>query len=353
VPGAGGAADLSLLAVLNPFTPAILFAVAITVSTWPAYRRLRARLGNHDAAASALACVAVALAVIVPAFVLLLSLGDATVWLAQIVDDWRASSGPVQLPPWLPKIPLLGVPVADWLREILSGETRMSELLSELAEPMRNAALAGGRAFSQALGQGLLTLVLLFFLYRDGDFLADRIGTLARRLGGDTALDLLATAQRTIVSVMISGIGTAFAQAVVAILGFSIAGVPNPVLLGAVTFVLSMAPVGPPLVWGGAVVWLLRQDHPGWAIFMGLYGFFGISLIDNFIKPYLISRSSHLPFALTFMGVIGGVLAFGIAGIFIGPTALALAIQLSEQRLLRSSADSEIAAESRSVDETA
>lgn len=333
--------------VLQPFLPAMLFALAITVSTWPAYRWLRERLGGRRTLASLLACLIVGFAVIAPAVMVVLSLFDAVSWLAGLVDEWRGS-GTVPIPAWLSKLPLVGQALSAWLADLASGQHRMAEMLSGLADPLRRATLAGGRALGSGVGQGLLAAVLLFFMYRDGDSLAWRAQALARRVGGETALDLLATAQRTISGVMFSVIGTALAQAMVATLGFSIVEIPNAGLLGAITFVLSMAPIGPPLIWGGATLWLLRNGDTGRAIFMGLYGLLGISSVDNIIKPFLISRSSHLPFALTFMGAIGGVLAFGVAGVFIGPTALALAIRLGENKLApAASGDQEAAGPSR------
>jgi predicted PurR-regulated permease PerM len=111
-------------------------------------------------------------------------------------------------------------------------------------------------------------------------------------------------------------------------IGFVIAGVPAPLLLGMATFFLSMIPVGPPLVWGGATLWLFYQDSVGWAIFMFVWGLVVISSIDNFVKPYLISRSSSLPLLLIVLGVFGGIIAFGFIGIFIGPPMLAVGLTL-------------------------
>jgi predicted PurR-regulated permease PerM len=96
---------------------------------------------------------------------------------------------------------------------------------------------------------------------------------------------------------------------------------------------LSMVPIGPPLIWGGAAAWLFAQDQTGWAIFMAIYGFVVISGIDNVIKPLLISRGSSLPFVLVFLGVMGGVYAFGFVGIFLGPTLLAVGLSLLQQWL--------------------
>jgi predicted PurR-regulated permease PerM len=119
-------------------------------------------------------------------------------------------------------------------------------------------------------------------------------------------------------------LGTALAQGLVATIGFLIAGVPGPLLLGAVTFLFSLVPVGPPLVWGAATIWLVNQNQFGWAIFMALWGFFAISGIDNIVKPLLISRGANLSFALVLLGVFGGVLAFGFIGVFLGPIFLAV-----------------------------
>jgi predicted PurR-regulated permease PerM len=128
-------------------------------------------------------------------------------------------------------------------------------------------------------------------------------------------------------------VGAALAQASVATFGFYIAGIPNPMLLGALTFALSIVPVGPPLIWSGAALWLFEQSQTGWAVFMVIYGIFVISTIDNLLKPLLISRYSSLPFVLTLIGVIGGVVAFGVTGVILGPVALALALELLTHRL--------------------
>ena len=116
-----------------------------------------------------------------------------------------------------------------------------------------------------------------------------------------------------------------------AAIGFLIAGVPAALLLGFATFFLSLLPIGPPLIWGGATAWLAYQDQIGWAVFMAVYGFFAISGIDNVVKPLLISRGSSLPFVLVFLGVFGGVIAFGFVGIFIGPTLLAVGFALAQR----------------------
>lgn len=111
-------------------------------------------------------------------------------------------------------------------------------------------------------------------------------------------------------------------------IGFLIAGVPGAVFLGLLTFFLSFIPMGPPLVWAPVTLWVAYVDRPAWAVFMGLWGFFIVSGVDNVIKPYLISQSANLPFVLVLLGVLGGVLAFGFIGIFLGPILLAIGYSL-------------------------
>jgi predicted PurR-regulated permease PerM len=135
------------------------------------------------------------------------------------------------------------------------------------------------------------------------------------------------TVSRTVRGVMYGLLGTALAQAAVAV-GFLIAGVPAVALLSVATFLFSLIPVGPPLIWGGATIWLFNQGSTGWAIFMLVWGMFVISGVDNVVKPMLISRGSSLPFILVLLGVMGGVLAFGFVGLFIGPTLLAVGLGL-------------------------
>ncbi len=126
-------------------------------------------------------------------------------------------------------------------------------------------------------------------------------------------------------------LGTALAQGVVAGIGFLIAGVPGAALLGLATFFLSVVPVGPPLIWISATLWLFVQGSTGWAVFMGLWGLLVVSTVDNVLKPMIISHGSNLPFMLVLLGVLGGAVAFGFVGIFLGPTLLAVGYRMMNE----------------------
>lgn len=132
----------------------------------------------------------------------------------------------------------------------------------------------------------------------------------------------------TVKGVVYGMIGTALAQGLLAGIGFWIAGVPQPLLLGCLTFTLSFVPGGPPFVWGPVALWLLSQGSMGWAIFIAIWGLLLVSSIDNFLRPYLLNQNSNLPVLLGLFGLVGGALAFGLIGLFLGPTLLAVAYNL-------------------------
>jgi predicted PurR-regulated permease PerM len=187
-------------------------------------------------------------------------------------------------------------------------------------------------ARSAQIGGGMLelalSLVLVFFFYRDGPRMAAFVHSLLERLIGDRAEHYLSLVAGTVQRVVNGVIGTAAAQALLAMIGFYIAGVPGALVLGIITFILSLIPMGPPLVWIPATAWLVSQEHYGMAVFLGIWGMFVISGVDNVLKPYLISRGGNLPLVVVLLGVFGGILAFGFMGLFLGPTLLAVAYSL-------------------------
>jgi predicted PurR-regulated permease PerM len=175
-----------------------------------------------------------------------------------------------------------------------------------------------------------LSVFLAFFIFRDGGAAAERLRTGINRIAGDRGKHLLEVAGNTVRGVVYGILGTALVQAIFAGLGFIIAGVPGAALLALLTFFLSVVPMGPPLIWIPAVIWLFSEGFTGRGIFMLIWGLI-ISSVDNLVKPWLISQGSALPFVLIFFGVIGGAIAFGFIGVFLGPTLLAVLYRLIEE----------------------
>ena len=316
--------------ILRPFVAAILFAAIVCVTTWPLHAWLLARLGGRPALASACTTLLLMLVVLVPMVFLALSLADAVPALVEKLREvvQRAAMGP---PEWLGKIPFIGGQLDAYWHSLAESREEFNKLLKQLYDPARTVLLKTVALTGEGLLQIVLVLFIAFFLYRDGPALGKRLEDSSRRLGGELGEQMLALARSTVMGVMVGIVGTAAAQALVALAGFLIAGVPGALLLAAAIFFLSMIPVGPPLVWGGAAFWLYDQGQTGWAIFMAIYGIAVISSVDNFVKPLLISRTASLPILLIALGVFGGVLAFGFIGIFLGPVLLALGLVLAEK----------------------
>lgn len=313
--------------VLHPFIPALLFAAVACASSWPLHLRLRSALGGRATAAALAMTLLLVVLVIGPTTALALSLTDDV---GSLVDTVKGllDHGPPQPPEWLAQVPLVGDVLTAYWHRLMASREELAGLLKTLVEPAKAIVLGGGKALGGGLLQLTFAAFIAFFFYRDGDQLVLAARTILQKLAGGLADQLLATIAGTVTGVVNGIFGTALAQALVALVGFLVAGVPGAPALAAATFLLSMVPVGPPLVWGGATLWLLSQGEVGWAIFMAAWGLLVISSIDNFIKPYLISRSSSLPLLLIVFGVFGGIVAFGFVGIFIGPPLLAVGLTL-------------------------
>lgn len=313
--------------VLRPFMAAVLFAAVFCVFTWPAYQWLWLKLGRRDNVSAVTMTLILSVAIIIPMAYLATNLAESA---AILLDEAQVTLKNLQpqAPDWVTNLPLVGQQLGEsWQRAVVSHEELM-KLLSQYAEPVRKFMLQAVQMLMGGFLQMLLVAFVAFFFYRDGRRLARGVVLIVHRLGGDLGEEMLTLSCNTVKGVMLGIFGTALAQSTVALLGFWLAGAPMPLLLALATFFLSVIPVGPPLVWGGASLWLYNHGDHGWAVFMALYGLMAISTVDNVIKPVLISHSSHLPLLLVVLGVLGGAIAFGFIGIFLGPTLLAVGLTL-------------------------
>lgn len=314
--------------VLAPFWSALFWAAVVAFASWPVMRVLTRLLGGRVSASAGILTACWTLLVAVPLVMLGLNIADHVRDLLKLVQSLQGEGLPPP-PDWLSSLPLVGERLAAfWQRLDEQGELLFSSVQPYIGQVgnwlLARSAQIGGGALELAL-----SLILVFFFYRDGPrmvILAERV--LQRLIGAERAghyLDLVAgTVQRVVNGV----IGTAAAQALVAFIGFSIAGVPGALALSVLTFALSLIPMGPPLAWVPVTAWLVWQGEYGNALFMGIWGTFVISGVDNVIKPYLISRGGNLPLVVVILGVFGGLLAFGFMGLFLGPTLLAVGYSL-------------------------
>ncbi len=313
--------------VVEPFLAAGLFAAVFVLATWPLHLAVRRAVRASDTAAAAIMTVLAIVLVIVPfAWLVDNAIERVPGWIAA-VQAWLAD-GPPAPPAWLRRIPLVGDYLDGYWRELASDPGALRTVGARLIEIGREPLILAGRLIAGGVLQLLLATFVAFFFYRDGELLVRSLRAGTARIAGTMADELLAIVRDTVRGVVIGIVGTALAQGALATVGFLIAGVPAAFLLGGLTALLSLIPGGPVVVWLGATIWLLAHQQLGWAIFMVLWGALLVSSIDNVLRPLLISRGASLSFALVFVGVIGGLLAFGFVGIFLGPTLLALTWRL-------------------------
>ncbi|MFC5698597.1 AI-2E family transporter [Pseudomonas sp. GCM10022186] len=313
--------------VLAPFVSALFWAAVLAFASWPLMRLLSNALKGRESTAAALLTAGWMLLVALPLVWLVSNLAEHVRDATELVKDVQVEGLPPP-PDWLPQIPLVGERlVRAWHSIDAQGAAFFASLKPYMGQA-GNWVLARTAQVGGGMVELVLSLVLVFFFYRDGPRMAVFVERALERLIGDRAEHYLELVAGTVQRVVNGVIGTAAAQALLALIGFWIAGVPGALVLGIVTFALSLIPMGPPLVWVPATAWLVWHGDYGYAVFLGIWGMFIISGVDNVLKPYLISRGGNLPLVVVLLGVFGGILAFGFMGLFLGPTLLAVAYSL-------------------------
>ncbi|NKC29297.1 AI-2E family transporter [Falsiroseomonas selenitidurans] len=325
--GALVALGLGCFWVMRPFISALLWAVILAYTTWPAFRILRERTGLGPGKAAAI--------MVILEFVLIgLPLVFATPTTREEIEGLRNSveslllTGLPSLAAWLGRLPFVGEYVTTLLMGWDSTFAGLFDTISPYAGEIASNALAVLLALLSGLAELLMAIFLAFFFYRDGPAMAAHAERVMEKMAGPGTRRLILLTGNVTRGVVYGLLGTAVVQGAMTVFGLWIAGVPQPVLLGVVAGVLSILPVGAPLVWIPATIWLFTQGETGWGLFMLVYGAAGISSVDNVIRPWLISRGADLPLLLTLLGAIGGVIGFGILGLFLGPVLLAVGFTL-------------------------
>ncbi|NWC94972.1 MULTISPECIES: AI-2E family transporter [unclassified Pseudomonas] len=313
--------------VMAPFWSALFWGAVLAFASWPVMRLLTRWLGGRESLAAGILTLVWMLLVALPLVWLGFNLADHVRDAVSLIKDIQVDGLP-EAPTWLGSIPFVGERlVAMWDSIDQQGAALMVTLKPYLGQ-VGNWLLARSAQIGGGILELTLSLVFVFFFYRDGPRLAMFVHRLLERLIGERAGYYIELVAGTVQRVVNGVIGTAAAQALLALIGFLIAGVPGALVLGIVTFLLSLIPMGPPLIWIPATAWLAWKGDYTYAVFLGVWGTFIISGVDNVLKPYLISRGGNLPLVIVLLGVFGGLIAFGFIGLFIGPTLLAVAYSL-------------------------
>jgi predicted PurR-regulated permease PerM len=312
------------LIVIAPFVTALLWGAILAYCTWRPYQRLKAAFGGRRVWAALLIALLILGTVLGP----MLYAGFAfSAHVPQLVDMLhnRLAAGLPPFPEWLLRLPLVGPRVEDAWSGIVARNPEVVARLRELAGPVLRTALGAGLAVAQGLGLLALSILFAAYFYLSGESAAQGLRASMVRVAGARGDYLLGLIGGTVKGVVYGILGTSLAQAVLCAFGYWIAGLPSPAMLGLATFFLAIIPGGPLLVAVPGALWLTQHGQATWAVFLIVWlVVIGIT-VDSVLKPMLIGRGSHVPFILIMLGVLGGAAAFGLLGVFIGPTLLAVA----------------------------
>lgn len=318
---------IGVLAIVKPFTTAILFGAALATAAWP-MRQALVRRGVARGAAAALLLLLSLVVIALPMLVFAPHLADQLVRGGQRVQSYL-SAMPEQ-PDWINSVPLVSRRLAAAWDRVAEAQGNLRTLLEPYTGTVEQALVDVARALADSLLQVILSLIVATMFWTNGEGLISVLHDALRRIGGPVAERALDVAAGAIRGVAYGIVGTAAIQAVLLAIGLTVAGVPGAVMLGFVALLLAISQIGSPLlvlIWGGAAWWLFGHDHQAWGVFMIIWGLI-VSTIDNFLKPWLIGFGVSMPMSLTILGVFGGFLAFGFLGLFIGPTLIAIIFTL-------------------------
>ncbi len=321
---------LGCLVVLRPFISVILWSAILCYATWPACEWLVRRLHGRRSAAAALMTLLLILLVALPVVLVGSSLATGVEHLLSVVRRFKAEGMPTP-PEWLAGLPWIGDSIrANWPEMALSAD-RTTEVLRQVLTLSRGWLIRNSLQVGKGIVQVCLSMVVAYFFFRDGHQVARGVAGASNRVLGEYTQHLMALVGSTVRGVVYGLLGTALGQGIMAAIGFAIVDLPAPIFWALLVGLFSFIPVGPAVIWVGATVWLIVQGSVGWAIFMGLWGLIGISGIDNILRPFLISRNAKLSFLPVMLGVLGGLAAFGLIGVFLGPTLLAVGMNMARE----------------------
>jgi predicted PurR-regulated permease PerM len=333
-----GLGSLCLL-VLWPFVTPMVWAAILAFSSWPLYRKLRHWMHRCHTIPALLMTLLLGCAVIVPVLWIMVLVQRELLLAYQSLSKYLAA-GPHVLPSFLTSIPWLGEQLQEWSDRYQADPTEVTQDLS--AYTLSWAKNIGGilSSVGRNVAQLSLTLITLFFFFLDGAAIAHQTHRVIKRFFADRIDAYIEIAGRMTRAVVYGLLITSLLQGVIAAVGYWLVGrLSAPVLLGFLTGILSVVPmVGTAIVWVPAGIWLLSTGHVGQGVLLLIWCAVLVYPADNVLRPILISSSVSVPFLLVMFGALGGLQAFGLMGLFVGPVLLATGLALWREWSERSAA---------------
>jgi predicted PurR-regulated permease PerM len=314
--------------VVSPFWAPLAWAAILAHATYWAYRRILRLVGLRPNLAAAVTTGLLIVLIVVPVSLLLVDLQSELVGAYRDLSTKYADE-PLVLPEPIARLPIIGPALSDLLREVVNNPEFRKQQLSEWLEPWigRLAGVLG--TVGRSVAQFGVTAIALFFFYRDGDLMLEQIRVGLRKVVGETAGRYFQAVETTTDAVVSGLLVSALAQGFIAGLGYAFIGAGPPVLLGALTALTALVPfIGTVAVWGPLGVWLLVTDKIGAGLALLAWGALIVNPTDNILKPLLISSAADIPLVVVFLGVMGGLLTFGLVGLFLGPLILAVLLAI-------------------------
>jgi predicted PurR-regulated permease PerM len=323
---------------LLPFLNGLIWATTIAIATWPALLRVQRLTGGRRSPAVAIMTLLILLVFILPFALAIGTLLDAAGRSPAVMSDFLARGlGPP--PAWITKIPVLGERFADrWQTVAAGGPEALVGIVEPYARVAATWAIAATGGFGRIALLILLTIVLVAILYSRGETAARGALAFAHRLGGEAGERTIRLAGQAIRSVALGVVLTALIQSLLAGFGLYFCGIPHPGLLTAIAFILGIAQFGPVPVLAPSVIWLYWSGSTGSATALLIWSL-PVVVVDNVIRPILIRRGVQLPLLLIIAGVIGGLISFGVVGLFVGPVLLAATYTLAKDWVARAQPD--------------
>lgn len=322
-----GALIAGAFRILWPFLIPLTWATTIAVSSWPLYERLLRAVGGRRGLAVAVMSLALLLVIVVPVYVAITTIVENTERIAAWSKELATLAVP-QPPPWVDSVPVVGASLAARWRDLAATD---AEEIAARVVPYARILVAWFAGQVGGIGlmvlEFLLTVVIAAILFANGEAAAASVDRFAWRLAGSRGHDAVHLAAQAVRAVALGVVVTALAQSCLGGVGLALAGLPFATILTAVMFVLGVAQIGPLPVLVPAVIWTYWHYSAGWGTFLLTWSLL-VAVMDNFLRPVLIRRGADLPLMLIFAGVIGGLIAFGVIGLFIGPVVLAVAYTL-------------------------
>jgi len=333
--------------ILTPFITALIWATMIVISTWPLMLSVQARLWGRRSLAVTFMSLTLLMVLVVPLWFSIVTIVERS----DEIVGWTRSLSTFSVPPppgWVGNLPVVGGKLTQKWNEVAAiSPTELSERLTPYARDAVKWFAGKAGDIGLMIVQFLLTVIIAAILYASGEKAATGVCLFARRLAGQQGEDAAILAAKAARGVALGVVVTALVQAVLGGAGLFLSGVPAAGLLTAVMFMLCLAQIGPALVLIPSVIWLFWQDQTMWGSIMVVWTII-VGTIDNFIRPVLIKKGADLPLILIFAGVIGGLFAFGIIGLFVGPVVLAVTYTLLESWVVNGTLEQEPSTEENS-----